>query len=446
MNHHTINPVAQNNPSTPSAASAEANQPQPTEACQQVYSVSDEDRIKAQSCLALARTQAAYMLGYRYLQEYAIFQKRIDSEQPETIDRLMSRAEAMPIQILKDKAYQAIALKKHLNVYFRMLAIEKISSPMQRLEIALDMFKMSPSSCTQENYYAVLQDFLPEEWKANACSLEIDPANPLSLNDLGAEALRGLDLNSYTNQIEFLTEEELQFVLTQLDNCYLNLFKKDVSLDAVSSFLDIATGPYGHIPNLSNKVLDLLRKIHQQSQFVPTAILEKVPEIYSSLIKDSSFLPIVCLEILKTMRVCKERTALAEYLLTDPCSPVVLELRILQSSTIETPIATSYLECIRLLEDDLKIDQLLETIYQLPIFNHRIQFYLLLLGLERSEIAKTLIKRTENKETHPNYPESDEIIEGKYQALVTAKQWFKMGVQDFSNCRLRGFPANPDHT
>lgn len=434
---NTINPSDKNNPSAPSADSAEVNQPQPTEACEQVHSVSEEDRVKVQSCLALELAKPLYILGHRYLQEYEIFQKRIDSEQPETIATLMSGAEAIPVQILKDKAYQAIALKKHLNFYFRILALEKVSSPMKRLEVALEALKMSPKSCTLESYYAILQDLLPEEWKINACSLEIDPANPLSLNDLGAEALRDLDLNPHTHSIELLSEEELSLVSTNLDNCYHNLFKKDVYSEALSVFLDIAAGPYGRIDSVSNKILGLLRQIQQQSKFVPAGILEQVPQIYSSLIKNSSFLPIIRLEILKTMGACEERTKLAEYLLLDPSSPVVLELKIFKSSTIEMPIVTTYLECIKLLQDDCKIDHLLETIYKLPVFNHTTQFYLILLKLKHREIPNHLIQRTKNKETDPNCPESDAMLEGKHKALVTAQGWFDMGVRDLTNHGLR---------
>lgn len=435
MNHHTIHPVAQNNRSTPSESSTEVNQLQPTEAYEQVSSVSYEDRIKVQSCLDLISTDAAYKLGYCYLQQYAIFQKYISSEQPETIDTLMTRAEAMPIQILKDKAYQAIALKKHLDFYFRVLALEKISSPINRLEIGLEVLKISPKRFTQESYYRILQDLLPEEWKTNECSLEIDPSNPLSLNDLGFEVLRDLDLNPYANQIELLSEEELQSVLTQLDNCYSNLFQKDVSSEALSVFLNIAANPYVSIDSVSNKVLNLLREIQKQSKFVPAGILEQVPQIYSSLIKEGPFLPIIRLEILKTMGESEAKEQLAEYLLLDPSSPVVLELNISKYLTNEGPIAISYLDCIALLKDNTIIDHLLETIYKLPIFNHTQQFYLLLLSLENSEMAKHLIQQTENKATDPNYPESRETIEGKYKALVSAKELWKLGIRNLGETR-----------
>lgn len=433
MNHHTIHPVAQNNRSTPSATSAQDNQLQPTEACEQVCPMSNEDRIKVQSCLALALTEASYKLGYFCLQQYAIFQRHINSEQPETIDTLMSRAEAMPIRILKDKAYQAIALKEKLDFYFRVLALEKISDPINRLEIGLEALKVSRKSCTLEGYYRILQDLLPEEWKANGSSLEIDPSNPLSLNELGREALRGLDLDPHINQIQLLSEEELQSAFTQLDDCYSDLFKKDLYSGALSKFLTIATSPYVYIDSVSNKALNLLREIQKQSKFVPADILEKVPQIYSSLIKEGFFFPIVRLEILKTMGECEAKKQLAEYLLVDPSSPIMLELKIFKSSTIEMPIAITYLECIELLQDDSKRDHLLETIYQLPIFNHTTQFYLLLLRLTRSEIAKNLLQRTKHKETDPNYPESDAMIEGKYKALVTAKGWFEMGIRDLAN-------------
>lgn len=485
MNHHTINPVGQNNRSTPRAASAEDNQPQPTEACEQVSSVSEENRIKLQSCLALELAEAAYKLGYLYLQQYEIFQKHIDSEQPETpetILTLMNAAKAMPIQILKDKAYQAIALKQPLDLYFRLLALDNISCPMKRLQVGLKALKISPKHFTLEGYYKILQGLLPENWTTIApspeitiypqsptlicipsCteksydailqdlrakerdenqktilrSAEIDPANPLSLNPLGTEALRNLELDPYTNQIELLSEEELEGVLKQLDNCYHNLSHNYIYSEAVSVFLDIAKGPYAHIDSVSSQVLSLLDNVQKDSRWVHEDILAQVPRIYSTLIKEGSFLPTIRLKILKTMAACQERTELAEYLLLDPSSPVVLELKIFESSTNETPIAVRYLECIELLQDDSKIDHLLETIYKLPVFNHIQQFYSLLLKLEHRETPKHLIQRTQNKETDPNCPESDAMLEAKHKALVSAQGWVDLGIQDFTNHGFR---------
>ncbi len=491
MNNHTINPVAQNNPSAPSAASAEANPPQPTEAYEQVFSVSDEDRIKVQSYLALALTEAPYNLGCRYLNEYKIFKKNIDSEPPKTIATLMSEAEAMSVQIFKDKAYQAIALKKHLDFYFRFLALDKISNPMKRLEVAIEVLKMSPKSCTLDGYYRILQNYLPEEWRTIASSPEIkksferptqrcipsdteesyqeqrkdffakknaeeqktmsrseeiNPANPLWLNALGFEALRDFELNPYANQIELLSEEELEAALTNLDCCYHSLLKKDLCSNALSVFLEIAKGPYGRIDNVSSKILGLLRQIQQQSEFVPASILTQAPQIYNTLIKEGSFFPIMRLEILKTMGTCEEGRKLAEYLLLDPSSPVVIDLELFKSSTIEMRIAVNYLECIKFLQDDSTIDYLLQTIYKLPVFNHTQQFYSLLLKLKNSEIAKRLIQRTKNKETDPNCPESDAILERKHKALVTAQTWLDMGVEDCTNHGLRLPSFDEDHT
>lgn len=399
-------------PNSPRRSPAEITPPEPA---QQTPPKEKSEHIK--NCLAGAICLSAYgCIATKTLTDYAYLQSGLRPALNTTIDELMQRAQAIEVSQTRDFAYAAIALQPDIDLYFRFLAAGKISTAAGRLDIGLKIFKSAPGIFTKESYDQILEDLGGED---------AEMANNIYV---------GVDLNPDTQGIRLLSEESLREGLSILKGCFNKLYTKPLSPDLAKDFLDIALSPKVQEASIAMQILNLLKGVRANTKYLSESIQASLLQIYTLLIKESHFHPILRLEILKTMPEGEDKKSLAIYLLTDKTSPVVLELNSIKTSAEEHPLATVYLDCLPLIEDHNRIHALLGFMHSLPAFNHAVAFYMFLLN-DSTPFTASLIAHIE---------QTSSANDGKRQALDTARTLKNLGISDLSKGSI-SIPKPPEN-